>query len=193
MEVNDSSGTDSLIEAARRGDEDAQGRLFDAYRAYLRLLARVEVGRGLQAKIDASDIVQETFLTAHRSFGGFRGTTRGELVQWLRRILATRLSNAVRFYTHAQRRDVNLEQRLDQSMGDSSRQMHEVLGAVQESPSQYAGRREEAVMLADAIARLPDDYHEVIVLHHLEGLTFPDVARAMGRSVGAVEKLWTRA
>ena len=43
------------------------------------------------------------------------------------------------------------------------------------------------------ISRLPDDYRRVIRLRHLEGLTFVEVARQMGRSVDAVEKLWARA
>ena len=44
-----------------------------------------------------------------------------------------------------------------------------------------------------ALARLPDDYQTVIVLRHLEGLTFPQVGERMSRSVDSVEKLWVRA
>ena len=61
------------------------------------------------------------------------------------------------------------------------------------SPSEAASRREQAVLFADALATLPDDYREVIVLRHLEGLTFPAVAERMGRTVDSVEKLWVRA
>ena len=49
------------------------------------------------------------------------------------------------------------------------------------------------MLLADALDRLPEDYREVIVLRHLEGLTFPVVADRMGRTVDSVEKLWLRA
>ena len=49
------------------------------------------------------------------------------------------------------------------------------------------------MLLADALAELPEAYHEVIVLRHLEGLTFPQVAERMGRTVDSVEKLWLRA
>ena len=48
-------------------------------------------------------------------------------------------------------------------------------------------------MLADALARLPEDYREVIVLRHLQGLPFAEVAHRMERSVDSVEKLWIRA
>jgi RNA polymerase sigma-70 factor (ECF subfamily) len=47
--------------------------------------------------------------------------------------------------------------------------------------------------LAEALDRLQSDYREVIILHHLQELPFPEVAKHMGRSVGAVEKLWVRA
>ncbi|MHC4164564.1 MAG: sigma factor, partial [Planctomycetota bacterium] len=73
-----SSGVASLLQAARRGDDQALGELLEAYRSYLRLLARLEVGRRLRTKLDASDLVQETFLQAHRAFDEFRGDTEGE-------------------------------------------------------------------------------------------------------------------
>ena len=53
--------------------------------------------------------------------------------------------------------------------------------------------REQSVELADALALLPEAYRDVLVLRHLEGLTFPEVARRMERSVDSVEKLWMRA
>ncbi|MHC4731855.1 MAG: sigma factor, partial [Planctomycetota bacterium] len=96
------SGITKLLGAARQGDADALGKLLDAHRNYLRLLARLEVGRRLQAKIDASDLVQETFLQANRAFPDFRGASEAEMLQWLRSILASRLSKAVRHYCGAQ-------------------------------------------------------------------------------------------
>jgi RNA polymerase sigma-70 factor (ECF subfamily) len=49
------------------------------------------------------------------------------------------------------------------------------------------------VLLAEALDQLPDDYREVIILHHLEELTFPEVARRMGRTVDSVKNVWARA
>jgi RNA polymerase sigma-70 factor (ECF subfamily) len=60
------------------------------------------------------------------------------------------------------------------------------------TPSRHAARREQAVLLAEALERLSEDYREVIVLRHLEGLTFPDVAKRMNRSEDSVQKLWVR-
>src|SRR6202040_2404394 len=81
--------TEELLRRARAGDDAARGRLLEAYRSYLTLLARVQLGRDLQGKVDPSDLVQEAFLEAHRDFGQFQGQTEAELRAWLRRLLAT--------------------------------------------------------------------------------------------------------
>src|SRR5262245_65674717 len=85
-----------LIEQARRNEQGALDRLLDAYRNYLRLLARTGIDRSLQGKADPSDLVQEALLKACRGFAEFRGTTEGELVTWLRQILARCLADLVR-------------------------------------------------------------------------------------------------
>src|SRR2546423_13858497 len=101
-----------LLRQAQDGDRAAQGQLLDAYAPYLTLLARVQIGRRLRGKVDPADVVQETFLEAHRQFTRFRGTTEAELTAWLRRILAGQLAQMVRRYVGTQARDVNLEQEL---------------------------------------------------------------------------------
>jgi RNA polymerase sigma-70 factor (ECF subfamily) len=147
----------------------------------------------LQGKADPADLVQEAFLTAHRHFAQFHGTTEGELIAWLRQILVSRLGDLVRRYCGAQGRDVRLERDLAGELDQSSRVLDEGLVAKQSSPSHQAARREQAVLLADALDRLPPDYREVIILHHLEDLNFPDVAHRMGRTVDSVKNLWIRA
>lgn len=181
-----------LLQEARAGDAATLGRLLELYRRYLALLARVQIGHRLQGKVDASDIVQETFLEAHRNFPRFRGTSEGELVRWLRQILAANLADLLRRYLGARARDVRLEREIEDAFDRSSVLLDRGLVARQSSPSQQAERREQAVILADALDQLPDDYRDVLVLRHLEGLTFPQVAERMGRSLDSVEKLWMR-
>ena len=182
-----------LLADARSGDGVALGRLLELYRNYLSLMARVQVGRRLQGKVDPADLVQETFLEAHRDLPQFRGETEAELVAWLRRILARNLANLVRAYFGTQARDPALERALNDDLDGSSRCLDGGLIAPQSSPSRQAARREQAVLLADALQDLPDDYREVIVLRHLESLSFPDVARRMERTEDSVKKLWARA
>jgi RNA polymerase sigma-70 factor, ECF subfamily len=184
---------EQLIEEARIGAEADLGPLLDLYRNYLRLLARLEIGRRLQGKLDASDLVQETFLEAHRNFTRFQGSSEAQFVAWLRQILAAKVANLLRHYLGTQGRDIRLEQQLALDLDNSSRGFGEKLVASLSSPSQQAVRREQAVLLADALERLPADYREVIVLRHLEGQSFPEVAQHMGRSVDSVQKLWLRA
>jgi RNA polymerase sigma-70 factor (ECF subfamily) len=181
-----------LLCVARQGNRDAWGNLLDVYRNYLTLLARLQVGRRLQGKADASDIVQETFLQAHRCFAQFRGTTTAEFATWLRQILASRLAKLVWRYHGAQRRNVRLERELQDEMVRSSQLLEGGLMARQSSPSSQAARREEGLLLADSLNELPEDYREVLVLRHLEGLTFPEIAERLGRTVDSVRKLWMR-
>lgn len=184
---------EELLERVRMGDGAALGSLLELYRQYLTLLARLEIDRRLQGKVDPSDLVQETFLKAHRHFGQFRGESEREWVTWLRQILASNLANLVRYYYRRQRRDVRLERELAEALDQSSRVLTQALVAKQSSPSQQAARREQGVLLAETLERLPGDYREVVILRHLQGLTFPEVAERMGRSQDSVKKLWARA
>src|SRR5262249_52393311 len=170
----------------------ALGRLLELYRNYLKLLARLQIDRRLQGKVDPSDLVQEAFLEAHRDFAQFRGTREGELVAWLRQILVANLADLVRHSRGTKRRDVGLECQLAAEVDQSSRVLDHGLVTAQPSPSQLAMHHEQAVLLADALGRLPEDYREAVILRHLEGLGFPEVAERMGRSVDSVKKLWAR-
>jgi RNA polymerase sigma-70 factor (ECF subfamily) len=104
--------TQHMLAHAKGGDPAALGQLLERYRQYLTLLAHVQIGRAIRVKIGGSDVVQEAFLEAHRDFGGFRGETVGELVAWLRQILARNLANQVRRYRGTRARDVRLERGL---------------------------------------------------------------------------------
>lgn len=184
---------ESLLQQARAGDGMVLGQVLERYRNYLTLLTRGEIGRHLQSKLDASDLVQETFLEAHRHFPQFRGSNEGQLLGWLRQILAATLANQVRRYLGTQARDPRLEQQIADALDHSSAALVGGLAASISSPSQQASRSEQAVLLAEALHQLPEDYREVIVLRHLEGLTFPEVSHRMGRSLDSVDKLWMRA
>jgi RNA polymerase sigma-70 factor (ECF subfamily) len=184
---------EQLVVLARAGDDLVRGQLLEQFRNYLTMLARLQIGRRLQGKVDASDLVQETFLEAHRDFKQFRGTTERELTGWLRQILASNLANFVQRYCGTQRRAVHLERELAAELDQSSRCLDLGLAARHSTPSHQASRREQAVLLANALEELPQDYRDVLVLRHLEELTFPEVARRMGRSLDSVKNLWARA
>jgi RNA polymerase sigma-70 factor (ECF subfamily) len=180
-----------LLSQARAGDVPALGRLLEFYRNYLRLVARAMIGQALRVRLDASDLVQETFLKAHQEFGQFLGGTEPELVSWLRQILVRTLANQARHHRRRGRyyqRDEPLEVLLERSSSGVQRALEAPLS----SPSSVASRREQAVLLADALEKLPADYREVFLMRNLEHIPFDGIAVRMGRSSGAVRMLWTR-
>jgi RNA polymerase sigma-70 factor (ECF subfamily) len=181
-----------MIERARRGEVDALGILLEQHRHDLRGAARALVGHALRAKVDPSDLVQETFLKANRDFASFEGRDEAELRAWLRTILVRCLADQVRHHkrrVRAYQRQVSLDALL---LGSRSA-VQRSLAARGPSPSEGAVRREQTVMLADAVDRLPEDYRKVYQLRTLQHLSFEDIAPRMNRSVGAVRMLWARA
>jgi RNA polymerase sigma-70 factor (ECF subfamily) len=187
------SDPEMLLVLAKAGDGEALGRLIERHRGYLILLARMQIGRLLRGKLDAEDLLQETSLEAHRGVARFRGTSEVAFRAWLRQILAAVLSNQVRRYRGTKGRDARMERRLVEDLDRSSRALDRGLIAEQSSPSQQVARRERALLLAEALAILPEDYRDVIVFRHLEGLGFAEVALRMGRSEDSVKNLWVRA
>ena len=181
-----------LISRAREGNDGRLGDLLELHRRYLRLLARLQIDRRLQGKVDTSDLVQETLVQAHQDFAEFHGGTEAEFVAWLRRIMACKVTNTIRRFLGTQRRDVRLERELRADLDRSSGGLERVLADSASSRSQRAARREQAVLLANALEQLPPDYREVMIRHHLHGHPLPVVALQLGRSVDSVRKLWAR-
>lgn len=168
-----------------------QGARLERQRPYLTLLARAHLPARQRSKLDSSDIVQQTLLDAVARQDQFRGTTDAELAAWLRQILKNNLADALR---HQQRdkRDVRREQPLDAQIDSSFSRTHGWLAAVQSSPSQRAVKQEDLLRLSLALAELPEPQHEVIVLHHLQGLKLAEVAQEIGRSEASVAGLLFR-
>lgn len=185
-----------LFMAARRGSSSCLGQLLALYSNYLKLLVSAQLDSRLRARVSPSDIVQESFFEAHRDFPEFRGESIGEFVAWLRRIVVNNILRVVEQHVLAEKRDVRREVSLEEigrRLEQSTARLESFLVGTGESPSGYAARREDELMLADTLAKLPVDYRDVIVLRHIEGLPFEEVAARMDRSAGAVRMLWLRA
>ena len=138
----------------------------EEYREYLHLLARLQLDPRLRGKLDPSDVVQQTLVKAHQHRGQFRGRTEAERAGWLRRILANTLIDAARKYQH----ELDGQRPIDQAVDASSARMEAWLAADQSSPSERAGRQEDLLRLARALAELPEDQRVVVEdVHHLAG------------------------
>ncbi len=183
-----------LLAAARAGNIDQREQLFQMCQRYLNIIARSHVESLLRAKVDASDIVQQTMLEAHRDFGRFSGETGGEWLAWLRKILTRNAADFVRRYRVAAKRNTAREVSLDQrASDDSERRITAEPAAVDPSPSQQVIRRDEEIQLAEALTQLSPDHREVIMLRNLQRLPFDEVAARMNRSRPAAQMLWGRA
>jgi len=191
MAFLNSINVSDLLARARAGDEAARERLFIVCRNYVSIAARAEMASWLKAKVDASDLAQQTLLEAHRGMANFRGTTEGERLAWLKRILAHNAADFVRRYHGVEKRCASREVSL--APPDDSRRDAPQLSDGGPSPSQLIMQKELQLQVADAVARLPDDYQEVVILRNLQQLSFDEVAERMGRSRPAVQMLWMRA
>src|SRR5262245_20944881 len=170
---------------------DAPGQPLDRFRSYLLLLAGVQLDPGLRGKLDASDVVQQTLLEAHRDLAQFRGRGAGEQAAWLRQILARNLANAARDLGRA-KRDVHRERSLEGALDESASRLGAWLAAEQSSPSQWAEQHERALLLAEALAALPEKQREAVVLRHFQDCSLEEIGRQLGCTTAAVTGLLHR-
>jgi RNA polymerase sigma-70 factor (ECF subfamily) len=181
-----------LIVRARQGDGECRERLFALCRSYLGFVARSQLETWLKRKVDASDLVQETLLEAFRDFDRFQGVTEQEWLAWLKKILAHNAADFVRHYHGTAKREAGREVAFRDPDDSLARGAPEP-AAVQLTPSREFLQIETELRVTAALAELPEDYQEVIVLRNLQRLPFGEVAERMDRSRPAVQMLWTRA
>jgi RNA polymerase sigma-70 factor (ECF subfamily) len=166
---------------SRSGDRAEAEGLFARWRPLLRLQARRLLGAELSARVDPSDVVQESLAQAFQSLTRFGGGTEAEWVGWLRAIVAGQAAKAWRHHT-ADMRDAGRDGPLAEDNA-----------APAAGPAEAAMSAEHAARLAAAIEGLPAAMREVVTRRVFDGQDFETVARALGRSPGAARVLWTRA
>jgi RNA polymerase sigma-70 factor (ECF subfamily) len=179
------------LRQARQGDREALGRLLEAQRAALHRLAERQLDERIAVRVDASDVIQQTFLEAHRSFPQFAGRDARDLAAWVQGILDHKVAAAIRDHTLLQKRTVRRERSMDDSRAGKGPLKQELDGGLS-SPSQKVMRGEEAERLTQALAALPDDQREAVRLRHLEGWALADIARHLGRTPAATAGLIKR-
>ncbi|MBW3540836.1 MAG: sigma-70 family RNA polymerase sigma factor [Planctomycetes bacterium] len=177
------------LRAARAGASPALGRVLHVYDKYLLMIAHRELPGELRGKLDASDLVQETFLEARRKFGEFRGASEREWRGWLRQILVNELGAAIRQYQTGKRRRT-LEISLSKADSDDA---HSEPVLDEETPSHVMSATERAAAVQQALAALPESYRKVIELRHSQKLSFREIGDQIRCSDEAARKLWTRA
>lgn len=172
-------------------DPAASDSPFDRFRDYLCLMARLHMGKQLQAKLDASDVAQQTLLEAHLHRDQFRGRTEAEIMAWLRQILAHNLSDALRGLARG-KRDVSRERSLQEAMDRSSARLEDWIAADQSTPSMRAERHEQLLRLAATMGRLPEDRRAILLMRYCQGMSVAEISEATGRTLKSVAGLLQR-
>ena len=178
------------LSKAKSGSSDAVEQLLVHCRNYLLLVANRELDADLKGKFGASDLVQESLLEAHRDFDQFEGTSEADILAWLRKILLNNLGEQRKRFKGTQKRDVGREQSLEHEITVSR------CNGVHTSDSSLIGKlilneRQEA--LERAIANLPLQYRDALLMRHREGCSFEEIGQRTDRSPDAARKLWARA
>ncbi len=183
--MNQTASTlNELIRRARAGDREALGDLLEQHRAYLRVLTDRKFDKGLGQRLDASDVVQQTFLSAYKRFSQFAGQVHPEFLAWLQHVHDNNLRDAVRRHVQAEKRAVGREQRLSD--------VPEAALAEELRPTQRVLLSEDSVRLAQALEHLPDDQKTAVRLRYLEGWTLAELSSHLERSEDAVASLIKR-
>ncbi len=175
------------------GPGTGRGAALDGCRQYLMMIASMVIGPELQAKVGASDLVQETFLEAQKHIDHFRGQTETEVRAWLRAILECRVSNLRRAYLDTEKRAVRREVTLNSLGEEPGAGVVGTLRCPEPSPSNHAVRNEWSKDLEIALAHLPEHYRRVVALRHVEQLGWDEIGVQMACTAEAARKLWSRA
>lgn len=172
-----------LILRSRQGDPGALGELLNRHRAWLKSTAERELNGQVSGRADASDIVQQTLLSAVNLIQQFGGCSSGEFQAWLGRIHERNVQEALRRHVGTRKRSTRLEQRLEcPSLADGKLQ----------SPSEFAIRGERVEQVRQHLESLPNDQAEAVRLRHLEGWSLARLAAHFDRSTDSVASLLKR-
>jgi RNA polymerase sigma-70 factor (ECF subfamily) len=183
-----------LIGKARQGDPAARQRLLDWHRARLKRMVAVRLDRRLSARIDDSDVVQEALAEADRALDEYLRDPPMPLYPWLRRFAWDRLLKLHRFHVGARRRSIAREESVAPPLPDDSvRYLVDRLAGSETSPSGRLIREERRASVRAALDAMAAADREVLVLRHLEQLSFEEIAAVLGLGVSAVKMRHLRA
>jgi RNA polymerase sigma-70 factor, ECF subfamily len=166
-----------LIRDAQNGLRSAQTVLIERHQAALREYVDARIGSHLKTRVEANDVVQESFARAMQILSTFEWRGDGSFLRWLKAIASNEILRLAKRERH---RDFISIETAEEPAGGSS-------------PSQGVRREERFARLESALEGLSAEHREVIVLARIQGLRLAEVAKRMGRSPNAVAQLLGRA
>jgi RNA polymerase sigma-70 factor (ECF subfamily) len=192
---NNSAATVRLLEQARAGDRDALTELFARHRDRLRRMVELRLDRRLQARLDASDVIQDAYLEVAQRFDDYLREPKLPLFLWLRLVVGERLITLHRHHLGTHKRDAGLEVSLYRGAlpAASSAALAAHLLGKHTSPTQAAVRAERLLRVQEALNSLDPIDREIISLRHFEQLSRTESAQALGIEEAAASKRYVRA
>jgi RNA polymerase sigma-70 factor (ECF subfamily) len=188
--IPDPAETERLLQQAHTGDQQAFDELLARHGAYLRRVIGLRLDRRLQARIDLSDVVQETQLEVFRRLGDYLRRQPMPFRLWLRKTACECVLKLHAHHLGAAKRSLRCEISLPER---SSLQLAGRLLRPPSTPSKEASRREIARLVNLAVASLPEADREVLLLRHYEGLSHDEVASVLEVPAPTARKRYGRA
>jgi RNA polymerase sigma-70 factor (ECF subfamily) len=176
------SSTD-LLRRAKQGSDDALNLLYEQCAGRLLAYIRLRLGRELRSKLESRDILQATLLKSLTHLHELEGEEKASLMAWLARIAEHEIRDRADYHQR-QRRDAAREVAIEE---DSP-----IAAAARSALSQVI-LDEQARQLEAALETLTPAHRDVILLRKFEELTFPEIAKRLGKSEDACRMLFARA
>jgi RNA polymerase sigma-70 factor (ECF subfamily) len=185
---------EELIRGAVRGDDRASWQLWSRHRARLKRTIAVRMDDRLSARLDPSDVVQETLAEATRRLPEYAENGSMPFYLWLRQIAWGRLVDLQRRHIDAQKRSLDREEAEEIGLSNrSAMQLADQLTSGGTSPSGRAMREQLRERVRSALEDLAPHDREILVMRHLEQLKIGEIAVVLGISEGAVKMRRLRA
>jgi RNA polymerase sigma-70 factor (ECF subfamily) len=186
--------TEELLRRIAGGDAAAHGPLLQRHRTRLRRMIELRLDRRLRARVDPSDVVQETLAQAAGRLSEYARARPLPFFPWLRRLACERLIDLQRLHLRAQRRSVRREDPQGLPLSDESvAHLAGRLAARGSSPSAGVRHEERRALLREALGRLPQADCEVLLLRYVEDLSVAETAAVLGLTESAVKMRHLRA
>jgi RNA polymerase sigma-70 factor (ECF subfamily) len=193
MASHGNDDTDQLLDRVSHGDAEAGQELLSRYRGRLAAMVKLRMDRRLTARFDPSDVVQETLVEATKRLRRFAQTQPIAFYPWLRSMAWERLIQLHRQHLHAQRRSVRREEIAFPLPDESELLLAERLTSSTIGASGFAVQKEVCARVRAALHQLPEASREVVILRHLEDLSFKDITSVLQISEAAVYSRYRRA
>jgi RNA polymerase sigma-70 factor, ECF subfamily len=190
LHSDEAKEADSLLRQAEEGDGTALNRLLDLHRPGLVRYVGVRLNPRLRARIDESDVVQETFSEVHRRIRGYLKDRKMPFGLWLRQIAYDRLTMEQRRHIRAGRRSVVREALVSD---ESSMNVFSLLPGSGSTPSRRIRQEELADSVRNAIGSLDDSDREIVLLRMTENMPFADIGLMLSMTEAAARKKFSRA